>query len=117
VSENIRVISIVGRFLEHSRIYYFRNAGEEEVYLGSADLMPRNLNRRVEVVFPVRDPHLVRHFRDEVLATYLSDTVKGRHMQSNGSYLRNSRRAGHETVHSQQFFINHAASQLIDKLA
>jgi polyphosphate kinase len=117
VSENIRVISIVGRFLEHSRIYYFRNAGEEEVYLGSADLMPRNLNRRVEVVFPVRDPRLVRHFRDEVLATYLSDTVKGRHMQSNGSYLRNSRRAGHETVHSQQFFINRAASQLIDKLA
>jgi polyphosphate kinase len=55
VSETIRVISIVGRFLEHSRIYYFRNGGEEEIYLGSADLMPRNLNRRVELLFPVED--------------------------------------------------------------
>jgi polyphosphate kinase len=113
VSENIRVISIVGRFLEHSRIYYFRNAGEEEIYLGSADLMPRNLNRRVEVVFPVRDPRLIRHFRDEVLATYLSDAVKARHMQSDGSYLRSPRRAGQEAVNSQQHFIKRAASQLI----
>ena len=56
VSENIRVTSIVGRFLEHSRIFYFRNGGEEEIYLGSADLMPRNLNRRVELIFPVEDP-------------------------------------------------------------
>ena len=57
VSDNIQVTSIVGRFLEHSRIYYFRNGGEEEVYLGSADLMPRNLNRRVEVLFPLEDPN------------------------------------------------------------
>ena len=60
VSENIRVTSIVGRFLEHSRIFYFRNGGDEEIYLGSADLMPRNLNRRVELLFPMEDPELLR---------------------------------------------------------
>jgi len=110
VSENIRVISIVGRFLEHSRIYYFRNAGQEEIYLGSADLMPRNLNRRVEVVFPVRDSKLIRHLRDEVLATYLDDVVKSRHMQPNGSYLRSSNRTAREAVHSQQWLIDRAVS-------
>src|SRR5208282_6270175 len=80
LSDRIKVRSIVGRFLEHSRVYYFGNAGQEEIYLGSADMMPRNLNRRVEVVFPVRDPKLIRHLRDDVLATYLADAVKARHM-------------------------------------
>jgi polyphosphate kinase len=108
VSENIRVTSIVGRFLEHSRVYYFRNAGQEEIYLGSADLMPRNLNRRVEVVFPVRDPKLIAHLRDDVLATYLADTVKARHMQPNGSYSRSSGRA--EALNSQESFIERAVS-------
>ncbi len=88
VSENIRVTSIVGRFLEHSRIFYFRNGGKEEVYLGSADLMPRNLNRRVEVDFPVQDLNLIRVIRDEVLGTYLKDQAKARHMNSDGKYLR-----------------------------
>jgi polyphosphate kinase len=110
VSENIRVTSIVGRFLEHSRIYYFRNAGQEEIYLGSADLMPRNLDRRVEVVFPVRQPKLIRHLRDDILATYLADTVKARHMQPDGSYSRSSNRAGHEAVNSQQRLIDRALS-------
>ena len=109
VSENIKVVSIVGRFLEHSRIYYFRNAGEEEIYLGSADLMPRNLNRRVEVVFPVRDPKLIRHLRDEVLATYLADVVKARHMQPSGSYLRNQGRASQKAFNSQQSLIDDAS--------
>ena len=109
VSENIRVTSIVGRFLEHSRIYYFRNASQEEIYMGSADLMPRNLNRRVEVVFPVSDSRLIRHLRDEVLATYLADAVKARHMQSNGSYVRSSNRA-QEAVNSQQSLIDRAVS-------
>ena len=68
--------SIVGRFLEHSRIYYFRNGGDEEIYLGSADLMPRNLNRRVEVLFPVENPALVRHIRDDILAVYLLTTSR-----------------------------------------
>jgi polyphosphate kinase len=110
VSENIRVTSIVGRFLEHSRIYYFRNAGQEEIYLGSADLMPRNLDRRVEVVFPIRDPKLIRHLRNEVLAIYLADTVKARHMQANGGYVRTSNRAAHEVAHSQQLLIDSAVS-------
>src|SRR5580658_7195722 len=111
VSENIRVTSIVGRFLEHSRIYYFRNAGQEEIYLGSADLMPRNLNRRVEVVFPVRDPKLIRHLRDDVLSTYLSDTVKARHMQPNGSYARSTIRAAQQALNSQESLIERAVSR------
>jgi polyphosphate kinase len=108
VSENIRVTSIVGRFLEHSRIYYFRNAGKEEIYLGSADLMPRNLNRRVEVIFPVREPALVRYLRDEVLATYLADVVKARYMQRDASYQRDPNRALEGAMNSQQWFIDHA---------
>jgi polyphosphate kinase len=111
VSENIRVTSIVGRFLEHSRIYYFRNAGQEEIYLGSADLMPRNLNRRVEVVFPVRDPKLIRHLRDDVLSTYLSDTVKARRMQPNGSYSRSTIRAAQQVLNSQESLIERAVSR------
>jgi polyphosphate kinase len=87
VSENIRVRSIVGRFLEHSRIFYFYNNGQDEVYAGSADLMPRNLYRRVEVIFPIADPRLVRYLRDDVLATYWADNVKARDMQSDGAYL------------------------------
>jgi polyphosphate kinase len=88
VSDNIRVASIVGRFLEHSRIYYFRNGGHEEVYLGSADLMPRNINRRVEALFPVEDEGLLRRIRDEILEIYLADNVKARLMQPDGSYKR-----------------------------
>ena len=108
VSENIRVISIVGRFLEHSRIYYFRNAGKEEIYLGSADLMPRNLNRRVEVIFPVRDSKAIRHLRDEVLATYLADVAKARYMQPDGNYVRDANHAVDGATNSQQWFINRA---------
>src|SRR5208283_2895074 len=109
VSENIRVSSVIGRFLEHARIYYFRNGGREQVYIGSADLMPRNLNRRVEIVFPVEDPKLIRHLRDEVLATYLADTVKARHMQPNGTYVRTSNRT-QEAVNSQQALIDLAVT-------
>jgi polyphosphate kinase len=87
-ADRVRVRSIVGRFLEHSRIFWFRNGGAEEVYLGSADLMRRNLSRRVEVLFPVRDPALVRHLRDVVLATYLADDVRARRMLPDGSYER-----------------------------
>ncbi len=101
ISENIRVVSIVGRFLEHSRIYYFHNNGDEEIYLGSADLMPRNLNRRVEVLFPVEDRQMVRHLHDDILATYLADNVKAREMQADGSYLRRPARPGEPPVNAQ----------------
>jgi len=88
LSENIRVISIVGRYLEHSRIFYFLNDGHEEVYLGSADLMPRNLNHRVEVVFPLERPEHVRYIYDQVLDVYLKDNLRARIMQPNGTYKR-----------------------------
>jgi polyphosphate kinase len=111
ISENIQVTSIVGRFLEHSRIFYFRNGGEDEVYLGSADLMPRNLNRRVELDFPVKDPKLVRYLRDEVLATYLKDVVKARHMNSDGTYSRDSVRTHRRELNSQEWFIKRSAQR------
>ena len=113
VSENIRVTSIVGRFLEHSRIFYFRNGGADEVYLGSADMMPRNLNRRVELAFPVRDPKLVRYLRDEVLATYLAEVVKARHMNSDGTYGRDPRHTYRRELNSQEWFIKQAAQRSI----
>lgn len=109
VSENIRVISVVGRFLEHSRIYYFRNGGQEEIYCGSADMMPRNLNRRVEVVFPVLDERLARYLKDAVLKTYLVDTAKAREMKADGTYVRLSAHAG-EPFSCQQWFLANAAS-------
>jgi polyphosphate kinase len=88
MSETIRVISVVGRFLEHSRIYYFRNNGDHEVLLGSADLMERNLDRRVEVIFPVEDPTLADTIRQVILPAYLRDTVNARELQPDGSYRR-----------------------------
>jgi polyphosphate kinase len=88
VSDRIRVTSIVGRFLEHSRVFYFLNGGEEEVFLGSADLMPRNIFRRVEVLFPVLSARHVAAVRDEILGVYLADNLKARRMLSDGTYER-----------------------------
>src|SRR5213082_3340431 len=88
LSENIRVFSIVGRFLEHSRIYYFGNAGQREVYLSSADWMPRNFFRRVEIAFPVEQPALRDRIIDEVLPKFVHDRVKARELQPDGSYRR-----------------------------
>jgi polyphosphate kinase len=105
VSENITVSSIVGRFLEHSRIYFFHNGGEEEVYLGSADLMPRNLNRRVEVIFPVGDPRLVKVIRDNILGTYLKEQAKARHMLPDGKYVRDPAFGKKNALNSQETFI------------
>jgi polyphosphate kinase len=102
VSHNIRVISVVGRFLEHSRIYYFANGGEEQIYLGSADLMSRNLDRRVEVLFPIEDRKLVRILRDRVLDLYLNDNVKAREMQPDGSYARKKANAGEPRISAQE---------------
>src|SRR5437867_5528842 len=88
LSENIRVISIVGRFLEHSRVYYFENAGDPFVYLASADWMPRNFVRRVEIAFPVEDPALRDEVIHEVLPRFLNDHIKARELQSDGTYFR-----------------------------
>ena len=104
VSENIQAISIVGRFLEHSRIYYFRNDGDEQIYLGSADLMPRNLDRRVEVLFPVSGRESIQHVKAEILDVYLADNVKTRQMRSDGSYVRRTARRG-KALNSQESFI------------
>jgi polyphosphate kinase len=95
VSENVRVSSIVGRFLEHSRIYYFGNNDAEQCYLGSADLMPRNLNRRVEVLFPVEKPHLVQRLKDDLHALLL-DQANARRMNKDGSYAYKSRAGGRD---------------------
>jgi polyphosphate kinase len=88
LSERIRVRSIVGRFLEHSRIFSFANGGDEEIYCGSADWMPRNLIERCEVVFPVTQPDLQKRLHDEILAAYLADNTKARLLQPNGEYIR-----------------------------
>jgi len=88
ISENIRVISIVGRFLEHSRIFYFENAGQPQVFLSSADWMPRNFFRRIELAFPVGNPMLRDRIVKEVLPSFLNDRVKARELQSDGSYRR-----------------------------
>jgi polyphosphate kinase len=106
LSENIRVRSIVGRFLEHSRLLFFDNNGNEEIYIGSADLMPRNLNRRVEVVCPVEDPRLKRYLRDEVLQAYLRDNVSARELQPDGSYERVQINGDEEQFDSQMYFEN-----------
>jgi polyphosphate kinase len=108
VSETIRVRSIIGRFLEHSRIYYFHHGGDETIYIGSADLMPRNLNRRVEILFPVEDRVLVRRIRDRILAKYLEDAVAARIMQPDGAYTRPKRQVGKKMLSSQLWFLKRA---------
>lgn len=105
VSENIQIISIVGRFLEHSRIYYFKNGGNEEIYLGSADLMPRNIDRRVEVLFPVQDKQMILHIRDNILNFYMKDNTKARKMLPDGSYSRLKPQKDEEPLSIQNWFI------------
>ena len=104
LSENIRVRSIVGRFLEHSRVLYFLNGGAEEVYIGSADWMVRNLNRRVEVVTPVEDPRLRKYLKEDVLDVYLRDNMRARALQPDGSYVRVGVEEGSEPFDSQIYF-------------
>lgn len=106
ISENIQVTSIVGRFLEHSRIYYFKNGGNEEIYLGSADLMPRNIDRRVEVLFPVQDKQMILHIRDEILSNYMRDNTKARKMLPDGMYSKIIPQKELELVNIQNWFIS-----------
>lgn len=103
LSDNIRVRSIVGRFLEHARVYYFENGGKPRIYLGSADWMPRNLYRRVELMFPIEDPVLRRRIRHTYLETLLADNVDARLLQPNGAYIRQRPRSiGGKPVRSRR---------------
>jgi len=113
VSDNIRVRSIVGRFLEHSRIFYFANGGDEEIYLGSADWMARNLYQRVEVLFPILDPALRHRVRYEMLEAFLRDTSKARLLRPDGTYVRADAGRRKTTIpfSAQDFFIDLAAGK------
>jgi polyphosphate kinase len=107
VSDNIRVRSIVGRFLEHSRVFWFLNGGHQEMYIGSADLMERNLDRRVETLTPVLDPEILAHLRDVVLAAYLRDTVRAMVLDAAGHYTRPDTSSG--SFNAQDFLLKHYA--------
>jgi polyphosphate kinase len=109
VSDHIRVTSIVDRFLEHSRIFYFHNDGDPQVYIGSADWMDRNLSRRVEVVFPIEAPELKQRLIREILATSLADNCKARELLADGSYRRITPPPGQRRVRSQEAFLEMAA--------
>lgn len=104
LSENIRVRSVVGRLLEHSRVYYFENGGEPEVYIGSSDWMPRNLDRRVEVITPVEVQKLKRYLIDDYLTAYLNDTAKAHELGPNGIYHRINPKPGDDPFNSQLYF-------------
>ncbi len=115
ISERIRVRSVVGRFLEHSRIFYFSNAGDEEIYCGSVDWMPRNLFERCEVAFPIKDPALRNRIRTEILDAYLADTEKTRLLRPDGSYgkLSDTEEAKkHPAFNVQQFLMNVAEGKV-----
>ena len=107
VSDRITVTTIVGRFLEHPRIFYFRNGGAEEVLLGSADLMPRNLDRRVEVLFPIDNLGIRRSVIDTILKVQMADTVNARKLHADGSYEREKPDEGEEPCDAQAWFIRH----------
>ncbi|HEY0073571.1 MAG TPA: polyphosphate kinase 1 [Abditibacteriaceae bacterium] len=108
VSENISVRSIVDRYLEHSRIFYFNNDGNEEIYCGSADWMPRNFFRRIETLFPILDPDLKKRLRDEILGSCLRDNTKARLMRSDGCYARARRRSNEKPFRAQEWLMQKA---------
>ncbi len=107
ISETITVISVVGRFLEHARIYYFRNGGHDDMLMGSADLMPRNLDHRVEVLFPVEDPRWREVILNDILGVGLRDNVKARRLLPDGTYERVHPVSGEAAFHSQQWLLEH----------
>jgi polyphosphate kinase len=111
VSENIRVTSVVGRFLEHARILYFKNGGKDEMFLGSADMMPRNLDRRIEVLFPVLDEKIKKTIYERILKVHLDDNVKSRLLLSDGTYSRIVHHAeGQDKTDSQQWLLENRGS-------
>ena len=117
VSANIRVRSIVGRFLEHSRLFYFGNNGKEEMFIGSADWMYRNLSRRVEVLVPIKDPRLRQFLRDTVLNAYLKDNVNARELRDDGTYVRVKQLEGEKRFDTQLEFENKAFNVVTEALS
>jgi polyphosphate kinase len=105
ISENISVISIVGRFLDHARIYFFQNSEQGEVLVGSSDLMFRNLNERIEVLLSVPDPNLRNAILDNMLKIHLQDNVKARRLLTDGTYQRVKPKAGENSINSQAWLI------------
>ena len=112
LSDNITVRSIVDRFLEHSRIYYFENACQPEVFLGSADWLPRNFFRRIELAFPIDDGVLRERLINEILAVSFQDNVKARFLQADGSYRRIKPASHQPAIRSQFAFIKRAAAEV-----
>ena len=110
VSETIRVRSIVGRFLEHSRIFVFDNGGEREVYIGSADWMGRNLDRRVELGVPVLDPVVAETLTNQILSVLLADNVKSRVLNPDGGYSRMQIPVAEMPIHAQRIYLAQAQS-------
>ena len=109
VSENITVRSIVGNFLEHARIFYFYSGGNEEVFMGSADWMPRNLEKRVEIVFPVEDEQIKKEVM-HILDIQMKDNVKASILQADGTYTKPDKR-GKTLVNSQEYFCREATER------
>lgn len=107
ISDNITVSSIVGRFLEHSRIYYFHNGGDEIILMGSADLMPRNLNRRIEVLFPILDKEIRTQIISTILPIHLRDTTKKRILKPDGTYVRVIPHMEDDKINAQEWLITH----------
>jgi polyphosphate kinase len=107
ISDNIRIMSVIGRFLEHSRIFYFSNGGEEEMFIGSADWMPRNLDARVEVITPIEDPKLIQELR-EILDITLADNRQAWDMQSDGTYIQRQPQPDQPELSCQRRFMAQA---------
>ncbi len=116
LSENIKVRSIVGRYLEHSRIFYFLNDGNEELYLSSADIMQRNLDRRVEISWPIDDPRIKDHLVNTILNIYLKDNVKARELNSDMSYTTLKPIENEKAVYSQEWLMNYSIKNAVKYL-
>ncbi|MDR3254984.1 MAG: polyphosphate kinase 1 [Synergistaceae bacterium] len=114
MSENITVTSIVGRFLEHTRIFYFRNGGEDELFLGSADLMERNLDRRVETLFPVEDPAIKQRIINVILPVHMRDNAQSSQLLPDGDYVRISMPENSDPINSQQWMIDNPRMVFMD---
>jgi len=110
LSDGIRVVSVVGGFLEHSRIFWFQNGGEPEALIGSADLMGRNLDRRIETLVPITQPGLVQHLHDDVLQPYLADSVRAWEMEPNGSYRRRAVPSETAPFSAQEWLLTHPST-------